>query len=84
MLMDVDNAAAHAGFRANHKLPFSLLSDPDGSVAKAWGVKGALGLPGRVTFVFDKAGICRHRFDSMVRFGKHVDEALAVVKQLAA
>src|ERR1700749_3696514 len=30
-----DDASSHAGFRANHKLPFTLLSDPDGSVAKA-------------------------------------------------
>jgi peroxiredoxin Q/BCP len=79
-----DDAKSHAGFRANHKLPFSLLSDPDGSVAKAWGVRGPIGLPGRVTFVFDKAGVVKHRFESSVRFGKHVDEALAVVKQLAA
>lgn len=36
----------------------------------------------RVTFVFDKQGVGRHRFSSMVRFGKHVDEALAVVEGL--
>ncbi len=79
-----DDAASHAGFRSHHRLPFTLLSDPGGQLAKAWGVKGALGLPGRVTFVFDKAGICRHRFESAIRFGKHVDEALDVVKRLAA
>jgi peroxiredoxin Q/BCP len=78
-----DDAAAHEKFKAHHRLPFTLLSDPDGAVARAWGVKGMLGLPGRVTYVFDKAGVLRHRFDSMIRFGKHVDEALAVVKQLA-
>jgi peroxiredoxin len=37
-----------------------------------------------VTFVFDQTGTCRHRFDSAIRFGKHVDEALAVIKRLAA
>ena len=79
-----DDAASHAGFRSHHRLPFTLLSDPGGQLAKAWGVKGALGLPGRVTFVFDKAGICRHRFESAIRFGKHVDEALDIVKRLAA
>lgn len=77
-----DDAASHAGFKSHHRLPFTLLSDPDGSVAKAWGVRGKLGLPGRVTYVFDSAGIVRHRFDSMIRFGKHVDEALDVVKRL--
>ncbi|MGN6105600.1 MAG: peroxiredoxin [Kofleriaceae bacterium] len=78
-----DDAASHDRFKAHHRLPFTLLSDPGGQVARAWGARGKLGLPGRVTFVFDKQGVLRHRFDSMIRFGKHVDEALEVVKQLA-
>jgi peroxiredoxin Q/BCP len=77
-----DDAAAHDKFKANHRLPFTLLSDPGGKVATAWNVRGKLGLPGRVTFVFDKEGVVRHRFDSMIRFGKHVDEALEVVRKL--
>ncbi len=77
-----DDAASHAGFKAHHRLPFTLLTDPGGQLAKAWGVKGALGMPGRVTFVFDKAGMCQLRFDSTIRFGKHVDDALAVVQRL--
>ena len=79
-----DDAASHEGFKSHHKLPFTLLSDPGGKVASAWGVRGKLGLPGRITYVFDKAGVVRHRFDSMIRFGKHVDEALEVVKRLGA
>ena len=79
-----DDATSHATFRAHHRLPFTLLSDPGGTVAKQWGVKGGLGLPGRVTFVFDKAGVCRHRFNSQIRIGQHVDQALDVVKRLAA
>jgi peroxiredoxin Q/BCP len=78
-----DDAASHAKFRDHHRLPFTLLSDPAGGVAASWGVRNTLGfLPGRVTFVFDKAGVLRHRFESAVRFGKHVDEALEVVKSL--
>ena len=42
-----------------------------------------LGLAGRVTFVFDKDGKLVHRFDSMIRFGKHIDEALRVVRGLS-
>lgn len=80
-----DDASSHAGFKSHHKLPFTLLSDPDGSVATAWGVKKTFGLiPGRVTFVFDKTGVCKSRFESQIRVGKHVDEALALVKKLAA
>jgi peroxiredoxin Q/BCP len=79
-----DSAESHEKFKSHHKLPFTLLSDPGGKVAQAWGVKGPLGLlPGRVTYVFDKGGVLRHRFDSNLRFGKHVDEALEVVKRLA-
>ena len=63
-----DDAASHASFKSNHKLPFTLLSDPGGKVAEAWGVRGMLGLSGRVTYVFDKSGIVRHRFESMLRF----------------
>lgn len=80
-----DDATSHASFKAHHRLPFTLLSDPDGAVAAAWGVKKTLGImAGRVTFVFDKAGICRSRFDSQFRVGKHVDDALALVKRLGA
>jgi thioredoxin-dependent peroxiredoxin len=78
-----DDATSHAKFKERHRLPFTLLSDPGGKVADAWQVKGPLGMPGRVTFVFDKEGVLRHRFDSAIRFGKHVDEALEVVRQLA-
>lgn len=80
-----DDASSHQSFKAHHKLPFTLLTDPEGKVADAWGIKKTLGLmPGRVTFVFDKAGVLRHRFDSQLRFGRHVDEALEMVKHLAA
>ena len=43
---------------------------------------GIFGVGGRVTWVFDKAGVVRMKFDSKVRFGKHVDEALETVKKL--
>ncbi len=78
-----DDAASHARFKTKHRLPFTLLSDPGGRVADAWEVKGPLGMPGRVTFVFDQGGVLRHRFESAIRFGKHVDEALEIVKKLA-
>lgn len=78
-----DPADSHAKFKTQHRLPFTLLSDPGGKIADAWGVRGPLGVPGRITFVFDQTGTLRHRFDSVIRFGKHVDEALEVVKTLA-
>ncbi len=80
-----DDAASHEAFKKNHRLPFTLLTDSDGSAAKAFGVKKTFGLlPGRVTFVIDRAGVIRNRFDSQVRVNKHVDDALAIVKSLVA
>jgi peroxiredoxin Q/BCP len=77
-----DDTSSHAKFKSNHKLPFTLLSDPGGKVSKNWGLRTILGIPARVTFVFDKDGVVKHRFESRIRFGKHVDEALEVVKKL--
>lgn len=79
------DAKSHEGFASHHRLPFKLLSDPGGAGAKAFGVKKTFGLiPGRVTFVIDREGIVRLRFDSQLNARRHIGEALAVVKQLAA
>lgn len=78
-----DNQKSHEAFTLEHKLPFILLSDTDGSVRKAYGVKKTLGLiPGRVSFVIDKQGIVRHVFSSQSKATAHVGEALAVLKSL--
>lgn len=79
-----DPPDSHDRFAQKHGLPMTLLSDVDGKVRAAWGVKATLGLfPGRATFVLDKGGIVRHVFVSQLRAGAHVTESLAVVKGLA-
>ena len=78
-----DSVDKHAGFAGHHELPFTLLSDQGGAVRKSYGVPAALGvIPGRVTYVIDRAGNVRHVFNSMTNIGGHVDDALTVVKQL--
>jgi thioredoxin-dependent peroxiredoxin len=78
-----DSQQSHDGFAREHSLPFILLTDSDGAVRKAYGVKKSLGLlPGRVSFVIDKQGIIRHIFSSQARPTAHVDEALAILKTL--
>ncbi len=75
---------SHQAFATEHRLPFILLSDMDGSVRKAYGVKKSLGIiPGRVSFVIDKQGIVRHAFVSQMRATAHVDEALVILKTLS-
>lgn len=78
-----DSQRAHQTFMANHDLPFTLLSDRDNSLRRAYRVPKSLGLvPGRTTFVIDKKGVIRHVFNSQVRLRKHVDSALDVVRSL--
>ena len=38
--------------------------------------------PGRMTFVIDKEGVLRHRFNSQLAFERHVAEALETLKAL--
>jgi len=78
-----DSLDSHRAFAADHRLPFLLLSDPDGAMRNAFGVPKTLGiLPGRVTYVIDKRGIVRLLFSSQLAASRHVTEALRVVKQL--
>jgi len=78
-----DSADSHEKFKSHHRLPFRLLTDKGGVAATALGVKKTFGLlPGRVTFVIDKGGVVRMRFDSQIQAKKHVSEALEVVKRL--
>lgn len=78
-----DSRDSHVAFKAKHRLPFTLLSDPGRQVAKAFGVGKRLGiLPGRVTFVFDASGELRMRFTSDFNMKKHVTASLDVIQGL--
>ena len=75
-----DPVDAHQRFAARLRLPFTLLSDSDGAVRERYGVAKWLGLlPGRVTFVIDRAGVVRHVFSSQLEATRHVREALAAL-----
>ena len=78
-----DSVSSHKAFAEKYNLPFSLLSDLGGKVRAAYGVPATLGLlPGRVTYVIDRAGVIRHAFNSQINATKHVDEALGVLARL--
>jgi peroxiredoxin Q/BCP len=80
-----DSVASHAAFAANRRLPFTLLSDPDGAVRKLYDVpRQLLVVPGRTTFVIDRAGTIRHVFSALFDATKHVEEALRVVRRVGA
>lgn len=81
-----DSVKKHKAFAEKHNLPFTLLSDVNKKVRKAFGVPAdMLGLlPGRVTYIIDKKGIVRHVFNSQFNTTKHVEEAIKVLKRLGA
>ena len=50
-----DDSATHEQFRERHRLPFTLLADPDKRVIRAYGVDGPLGFGvRRATFLIDR------------------------------
>jgi peroxiredoxin Q/BCP len=77
-----DSQESHREFRLKHSLPFPLVADPDGNVARAYGVSSTLGMTSRVTFLVDSNGrIVRVWPD--VDPGVHADEVLAAVDEAA-
>ena len=78
-----DSAESHQQFAAEHRLPFLLAADPDGSLRKAFGVPKTLGfLPGRVTYVIDRLGIIRAIFSAQLAAQQHVQAALDALNAL--
>ena len=78
-----DSAQQHRAFAGRKRLPFLLVSDSEGSLRRLYRVPRTLGIvPGRLTFVIDKAGIVRHVSRAMFSAERHVAEALKVVREL--
>jgi peroxiredoxin Q/BCP len=75
---------SHKEFAEKHRLSFILLSDEGDKIQKLFGVpKSLLGfLPGRVTYIADKAGKVIYIFNSQMQATKHVEEALRILKVL--
>jgi peroxiredoxin Q/BCP len=83
--ISADNGESHRRFRARHALPYPLLTDRDGVVARRFGVRALWGLlPGRETFVVDDSGVIRAHLRSLSQPKRHVELALHVVQQLSS
>jgi peroxiredoxin Q/BCP len=85
-----DSMASHDRFREKYNLAFDLLSDPDNSVAAAYGAYGEKTMYGRKvmgtirsTFLIDEKGKIEAVW-SPVKVDGHVDKVLAVLKGEAA
>jgi len=72
-----DSPASHRRFADKYDLPFTLLSDIDGSVRRLYGVRATMGIiPGRASFVIDRDGRLLSVYNSQFRPLRHVHEAL--------
>ena len=77
--VSTQDAASHRAFAAKHRVPFELLSDAGGRIARAYGVLDARsGWAERVTFLVDPAG----RIERVLRVGKIEDHAAQVLATL--
>lgn len=79
--VSADCTQSHAKFVKKHNLPFTLLSDPDGDMAKAFGVPIRMGYFARASFLLDDKGIIREVYPK-VDVAAHADEVLADAERL--
>lgn len=81
--MSVDSRESHAAFAAKHHLPFPLLADRDGRVARAYGAffgLGPLRFARRHTFLIGPEGRIAAVFRK-VRPATHSDEVVAALAE---
>jgi peroxiredoxin Q/BCP len=71
----MDDVASHQKFTEKFNLPFPLLADTNGAIAKAYGVDGG-GYAKRVTFVIDETGKVAKVYDT-VKTDTHASDILA-------
>jgi peroxiredoxin Q/BCP len=77
--VSTDSKEAHEGFARHHQLPFGLVADPQGQLARAFGLDASGGFAPRFTFVIGRDGRVARVFPN-VRVDGHSDEVLAAVR----
>jgi peroxiredoxin len=79
--ISADDVDTQADFSARYDLGFPLLSDPDRSIARRYGVKRpGLPLTRRMTFVIDTDGRISEVIASEFSMTEHADAALAALR----
>lgn len=74
--ISTDDEASHKSFAEHHELPFHLVSDPNGAIAKSYGVPNRMGFLARQSFVIAKDGTVKKIYRS-VDVTKHASAILA-------
>jgi peroxiredoxin Q/BCP len=82
--VSMDDTASHKDFAEKYSLPFAILSDADGSTAKAYGVLKSMGtfqFAQRQSFIIGPDGAIKKHY-AKVNAEKHSEEVLADLKQI--
>jgi peroxiredoxin Q/BCP len=74
--ISTDSLDSHRAFATHHGLPFHLVSDDKGTIAKSFGVPNRAGFLGRQTFVIGADGNVKKIYRD-VDVSKHASEVLA-------
>jgi thioredoxin-dependent peroxiredoxin len=84
--ISADKVEKQQRFSAKYDFDFPLLSDPDKSVARAYGVRRGPGIiPNkRTTFVIGSDGLIKEIVGSELNMDVHADKALAALRTQAA
>lgn len=82
--ISAQSVKSHFDFANKYRLNYTLLSDEDNKVRKLFDVPTNLFglLPGRVTYIVNKAGNVVFIFNSQIQAEKHIDEAIRILKEL--
>lgn len=78
-----DGVETHHKFKAQYKLPFELLADIKGEVAKLYKASiPIIGVTKRITYLLDKDHKITAVFDSLFEAQEHVQKMLSAIKKL--
>lgn len=79
--ISTDDVESHRRFHDEHGLPFDLLSDPEETAARAYGVPVRAGFASRMSFLIDAEGNLARVFPD-VDPAVHADEVVAAIAAL--
>jgi peroxiredoxin Q/BCP len=79
--VSTDQPQVHRDFAEKYKVPYPLLSDPNGDLARAFGVPLQAGTIRHATFLIDRRGVIRKVWPKVHPWG-HSREVLGALKQL--
>jgi thioredoxin-dependent peroxiredoxin len=77
--VSTDHTSSHRDFSERFKIPFLLLSDPQGELARAFGVPLEAGTTRHYTFFIDRRGVIKKSWKNVRAWG-HSAEVLGYIK----